>query len=65
MSPTEIMNRQCELQERRLGMRSLDPAVIARHFANAAELRLRIAKDRLRLAPGPSGTKGARPPEPQ
>lgn len=62
MSPTESLNRQCELEERRLGMRSLDPIEIARHFDRAAELRTLIAKDQPRIVGGAGGTKGARPP---
>lgn len=62
MSPTDILNRQDELEERRLGMRSLDPVEIARHFKRAAELRTLIAKDQLRLVCSTNGTKGACPP---
>jgi hypothetical protein len=62
MSPNELLNRQRELEERRLGMRSLDAVEIARHFTRAAELRTLIAKERVKLVPGASGTKGARPP---
>lgn len=62
MSPAETQNRQCELEERRLGMRSLDPAEIARHFGKAAELRALIARERVHLATGASGTKGSCPP---
>lgn len=62
MSPTETLNRQCELEERRLGMQSLDPVEIARHFGRAAELRALIAKERLRLVYSANGTKGACPP---
>ena len=64
MSPAEILNRQYELEERRLGMRSLDPAEIARHFGKAAELRALIATERLHLVSDASGTKGACPPQP-
>ena len=42
MSPTETLHRQIELEERRLGMRTLDPAEIALHFGRAAELRALI-----------------------
>jgi hypothetical protein len=64
MNPTETLNRQHELEERRLGMRSSDPADIARHFGKAAELRVLIAKERLRLVHGASGTKGSSPRRP-
>ena len=63
MSPTETLNRQNELEERRLGMRSLDPTEIALHFGRAAELRALIARERMQLVPGATGTKGACPPE--
>lgn len=65
MSPTEIVNRQSELEERRLGMRTLDPVEIARHFTRAAELRALIAKEHLKVVPDASGTKGACPPDAQ
>ena len=64
MSPAEKQNRQCELEERRLGMRSLDPVAIARHFGKAAELRALIAAERLQLVSGASGTKGSCSPRP-
>jgi hypothetical protein len=63
VSPAEILNRQIELEERRLGMRTLDPVEIARHFGKAAELRALIARERLQLVAGASGTKGSRPPQ--
>lgn len=62
MSPAELLNRQWELEERRLGMRSLDPTEIARHFGRAAELRALIARDQLRIVCDANGTKGACPP---
>lgn len=64
MMPDEKLYRQWELEERRLGMRSLDPADIARHFDRAAELRAMIAGERPRLVFGLSGTKGASPQQP-
>lgn len=65
MNPNEIHNRQCELEERRLGMRSTDPVVIAHHFGKAAELRALIAAERLQFVSGTIGTSGCRPPRPQ
>lgn len=65
MSPTEMLHRQSELEERRLGMRTLDPAEITRHFGRAAELRALIATERPQLVVGPTGTKGAYPSEPK
>lgn len=59
LSPAELRMRQCELEERRLGMRSLDPGEIARHFGKAAELRALIAEGRVRIVSGASGTKGS------
>lgn len=63
MSPTQTLHRQIELEERRLGMRTLDPAEIALHFGRAAELRALIARERMQLVPGATGTKGACSPE--
>ena len=65
MSPAETLNRQFELEERRLGMRSLDPVEIARHFGRAEELRALIAKEKLRIVSGARGTKGSCPSKPQ
>ena len=65
MSPAETLNRQSELEERRLGMRTLDPGQIAHHFTRAAELRGLIARERMQLVAGASGTKGACPPHSQ
>jgi hypothetical protein len=65
MSPAETLDRHNELEERRLGMRTLDPVEIALHFGRAAELRARIARERLRLVPEATGTKGACSPEAQ
>jgi len=65
MSSTETLNRQSELEQRRLGMRTLDPVQIAHHFTRAAELRALIARERLQLVTGASGTKGACPPRSQ
>ncbi|GAO39244.1 hypothetical protein SCH01S_28_01050 [Sphingomonas changbaiensis NBRC 104936] len=64
MTSTETLNRQRELEERRLGMRSLDPTEIARHFGRAAELRALIARERLRLVSSATGTKGSSPRTP-
>ena len=63
MSPIETLNRQSELEERRLGMRTLDPAEIALHFGRAAELRALIARESMQLVPGATVTKGACPPD--
>jgi hypothetical protein len=65
MSPTTILNRQSELEERRLGMRTLDPVEIARHFTRAAQLRALIERESPKLVPAISGTKGACRPQRQ
>lgn len=66
MSPSQIsLHRQHELEERRLGMRSLDPETISRHFGKAAEIRDLIDKnERLRAVPNAVGTKGSHPERP-
>lgn len=58
-SPELLINRQHELEARKLGMRSLDPAEIARQFDIASVHRELIKKERLRVVGGPAGTKGA------
>lgn len=55
--PSAESHRQMELLQRKLGMRSLNPVQIARHFAQAAEHR-RLAQPSLVLLDA-SGTKGA------
>lgn len=62
MSPADKSDRQCELEECRLGMRSSDPAAIAYHFGRAAVFRELIAAKRPQLVSGVSGTKGSCPP---
>lgn len=57
-SPGSII-RQNELEARKRGMRSLDPAEIAHHFGEAALHRELIKKEELRPIGRPSGTKGA------
>ena len=62
MNTGGILMRKQELEQRQLGMRSLDPAKIAWHFGRAAELRALIDKASVRLVHGACGTKGACPP---
>lgn len=64
MNPLNLDLQQRELEERRLGMRSNDPAEIARHFGRAAELRALAAEQRVHLVSGATGTKGSHPQMP-